>query len=60
MKRSQPFNNALWVVAIIIAVGIFPGCGAKPSVELQKPSAITAIEPRETDGRTEILVELVP
>lgn len=55
MKRSQPFN-ALWALMLIAVAGIFPGCTAKPSMDLQKPVAITAIEPRESDGKTEIVV----
>jgi type IV pilus assembly protein PilQ len=55
MKRSQLLKG-VWVVAFIITAGIFPGCAAKPPVETQAPVMINSIEPRETDGKTEILV----
>lgn len=55
MKRSQLLQG-VWVVVFMITAGIFPGCGARPTMETQKPVVIESIEPRETDGKTEILV----
>ncbi len=55
MKRSQLLKG-VWVVVFMIGAGIFHGCGAKPPVETQKTVMINSIEPRETDGKTEILV----
>ncbi len=55
MKRSLLLKGA-WVVAFMMAAGILYGCGARPSVETQKTVVIESIEPRETDGKVEILV----
>jgi hypothetical protein len=55
MKRS-PLLKGAWVVVFMMAAGILQGCGARPSLETQKPVMIESIEPRETDGKAEILV----
>ncbi len=55
MKRSQLLKG-VWVVVFMITAGIFAGCGAKPPVETRAPVIINAIEPRETDGKTEVLI----
>ena len=55
MKRS-PLLKGAWVVVFMMAAGILHGCGARPSLETQKPVMIESIEPRETDGKAEILI----
>ena len=59
MKHFQPGVILRLMVLIFLTAGMFHGCAAKsPSVtgpgELVP---ITAIEPRETDGKTEIVIE---
>jgi type IV pilus assembly protein PilQ len=59
MKRSQP-RSIIWLIILILIAGVFHGCAAKSPSAGKEPGAlipITKIEPRETDGKTEIVVE---
>jgi type IV pilus assembly protein PilQ len=59
MKHSQP-RSIIWLIILILFTGVFHGCAAKSPQTGKEPGAlipITKIEPRETDGKTEIVVE---
>ena len=59
MKHFQPGVILRLMVLIFLTAGMFHGCAAKsPSVTVPGELVpITAIEPRETDGKTEIVIE---
>ena len=60
MKHAQPRAILRLMVLILFTAGVFHGCAAKSPTTGQEPGAlvpISKIEPRETDGKTEIIVE---
>jgi len=60
MKHFQPRAILRLMVLIILIAGVFHGCAAKSPTAGKEPGAlvpISNIEPRETDGKTEIVVE---
>jgi len=59
MKQPQP-RFILWLIILISLSGVIYGCGAATTAPGQQPGTlipITKIEPRETDGKAEIVVE---
>jgi type IV pilus assembly protein PilQ len=59
MKQAQPRVIHWLIILIFLAAGTFHGCAKSPSAG-KVPNAsvpISKIEPRETDGKTEIVVE---
>ncbi len=59
MKYTQPLK-AYWLIILILFVTAFHGCAAQgPSTASQQGAQVvlTKIEPRETDGKTEITIE---
>jgi type IV pilus assembly protein PilQ len=60
MKHFQPNAIPRLIILIFLAAGVFHGCAAKSPTSGKEPGAlvpISNIEPRETDGKTEIVVE---
>ncbi len=60
MKHAQPRAILRLMVLILFTAGVFHGCAAKSPTTGKEPGAlvpISKIEPRETDGKTEIVVE---
>ena len=60
MKQAQPRAILRLMVLIFLTAGVFHGCAAKSPTTGKEPGAlvpISKIEPRETDGKTEIVVE---
>ena len=59
MRRSQP-HLTLWLIILISLTGVLHGCAAKSGTAGKQSGtlvAITRIEPREIDGRTEVVIE---
>ncbi len=59
MRRSQP-HLTLWLIILISFSGVFHGCAAKSGTAGKQSGAlvaITKIEPREIEGRTEVVIE---
>ncbi len=60
MKHFQPRAILRLMVLIFLTAGVFHGCAATSPTTGKEPGAlvpISNIEPRETDGKTEIVVE---
>jgi len=60
MKHFQPSAILRLIVLIFLTAGVFHGCAAKSPTAGKEPGAlvpISKIEPRETEGKTEIVVE---
>ncbi|HSQ78632.1 MAG TPA: type IV pilus secretin PilQ [Nitrospirota bacterium] len=60
MKHFQPSAILRLIVLIFLTAGVFYGCAAKSPTAGKEPGAlvpINKIEPRETEGKTEIVVE---
>ena len=60
MKHFQPRAMLRLMVLIFLTAGVFHGCAAKSPTTGKESGAlvpISKIEPRETDGKTEIVVE---
>jgi type IV pilus secretin PilQ/predicted competence protein len=57
MKHTQP-PKAYWLIFLISLVSVLHGCAAKaPETEKQGPQVVLSkIEPREVDGKTEIII----
>ena len=58
MKYIQPLK-AWWLIVIISLIFVVHGCAKKTSTPGSQvaPVVITKIEPRDVDGRTEIMIE---
>lgn len=59
MKYSQPLK-VCWLIILIPFITAFHGCAAKGSVTATQQGAqvvLTKIEPRDMDGKTEIIIE---
>ena len=60
MKRSQPCTIVCLLLLIFLAMGALHGCATTSPSTGKEPGAqipLSKIEPRETDGKTEIVVE---
>ncbi len=59
MKHTQPLK-ACWLIILISFVTAFNGCATKePATDMRQGTQVilTKIEPREVDGKTEIIIE---
>jgi len=58
MKHAQPLKT-WWLIVLISLMAALQGCGAKvPGTAKQGPlTVLTKVEPRDADGKTEIVVE---